>query len=316
MASAERCLTGSRLGFLARMVEIVGENKQQPAQMRGHIVEFNSHRLGIPGKRLDLADVVGGGNGFGTGLIGGDTFGARGSINPITGAANDPTRPADKRDRSQRFDFQHYTCSNTFIPVPTMAYVDGVFVPDGGQGRQIISSSGLVFVGCPDTDGQVKWNITNGWRYRDMRQDKRNTEHLAHATGISMHANSGITFDLQAVYQAMPGVKAGAFSSRVGVPVTYSPEISEVDVWVLVDGDVRFVERDVRFQHMVDVRVNLQAADRFLTLVVTDSQTLGQASFPSNMDWCFWEDPALELVSAFSSAEPAVSEAAGKETVF
>lgn len=256
------------------------------------------NRLGLPGKRLDLADTVGGGNGFGTGMIGGDTVGARGTINPITGRVNDPTRPLVTQDTSKRFDFQHYDCSNEFIPVPALAYVDGVFVPDGGQGQQIISSSGLIFDECPDTDGQVKWNITNGWRYRDMVGDKRTTDLLSRANGISMHANSGITFDLDAINQAMPGVKAVAFSSLVGVPVTYSPEITEVDIWILVDGEVRFVERDVSFKHIVDVRVELSSTDRFLTLVVTDSQTLGQATFPSNMDWCFWEDPALELISA------------------
>jgi hypothetical protein len=255
------------------------------------------NRLGLPGKRLNLADAIGGGNGFGTGIIGGEEFGARGTINPITGGVNDPNRPIDKRDTSRRFDFHHCDCTNGFVPVPALAYVDGVFVPDGGQGQQIISSSGLFFDECPDTDGQLKWNITNGWRYRDMRGDKRTTDLLSRANGISMHANSGITFDLDAIQKAMPGIKADAFSSRVGVPVTYSPQISEVDIWVLVDGEVRFSERDVRFQRIIDIRVNLRSVDRFLTLIVTDSHTLGQASFPSNMDWCFWEDPILELSS-------------------
>ena len=34
----------------------------------------DAHQVGIPGKRLNLADVVGGGNGFGTGLIGGSVL--------------------------------------------------------------------------------------------------------------------------------------------------------------------------------------------------------------------------------------------------
>ncbi|MHC4167848.1 MAG: sugar-binding protein [Planctomycetota bacterium] len=34
----------------------------------------NAHQIGIPGKRLNLADVIGGGNGFGTGLIGGSAL--------------------------------------------------------------------------------------------------------------------------------------------------------------------------------------------------------------------------------------------------
>jgi hypothetical protein len=34
----------------------------------------DAHQVGIPGKRLNLADVIGGGNGFGTGLIGGSAL--------------------------------------------------------------------------------------------------------------------------------------------------------------------------------------------------------------------------------------------------
>ena len=34
----------------------------------------DAHQVGIPGKRLNLADVIGGGNGFGTGLIGGSVL--------------------------------------------------------------------------------------------------------------------------------------------------------------------------------------------------------------------------------------------------
>lgn len=261
------------------------------------------NRIDTPGKRLSLADLVGGGSGFGTGIMGGSFLSADGSINPITGRPNDSTRPAtpyrpedDPIPSDDRYDYYHYQCSNDYIRVPKLTYIDGVFVPDGSQGPAVVSSSGHIFRECPDTDGLVKWNIINGWRYRDWSFFSFGNENVAKLTGLSLSANIGITFDLNAIRKTMPGVMITAFDSTAGIPTTSEEDLAEVDLWVLVDGEVRFVKQDVRIPDVSRIHVPLDSQDHYLTLIVTDSQTPPPVKHYSSLDRCFWKDPVLELV--------------------
>jgi hypothetical protein len=268
--------------------------------------------IGIPGKRLSLADLVGGGNGYGTGILGGSgMMSADGSINPITGRPNDPYRPAkpgqsesNNGSSDERYDDYHYQCSNDYIRVPKLAYIDGIFVPDGGQGPSVVSSAGHIFQECPDTDGRTKWNATNGWRYRDMPNYSFSfgNEDIAHLKGLSLAANIGITFDLNAIRQTMPGTVITAFDSTAGIPALSEPDDAEVDLWVLVDGEVRFVKQDVRIPTLSRIHVPLNPQDHFLTLVITDSQNPDpvEKNIWSYRDRCFWKDPVLELAPSQS----------------
>jgi hypothetical protein len=265
--------------------------------------------IGIPGKRLSLADLVSGGNGYGTGILGGSYLSADGSINPITGRPNDPYRPAtpwqsevNTESSNERYDYYHYPCSNDYIRVPKLAYIDGVFVPDGSQGPSVVSSLGHIFRECPDTDGLVKWNVINGWRYRTCAiSSPINNKALALSTGLSLSANIGITFDLNAIRHTMPGIMITAFHATAGVPIAPKPNLAEIDLWVLVDGEVRYVKQDVRYPTMDPIRVPLNSQDHFLTLIVTDSQTSRPpAKHYSMYDWCFWKNPVLELAPSYS----------------
>ncbi len=267
------------------------------------------NKISIPGRRLSLADLVGGGNGFGTGTLGGSgMMSAVGSINPITGRPNDPYRPwqseANNGSSKERYDDDHYQCSNDYIRVPELVYIDGVFVPDGSQGPSVVSSDGHIFRECPDTDGRTKWNATNGWRYRDVLNYSFSfgNEDVAHLTGLSLSANIGITFDLNAIRQTMPGIMITAFDSTAGIPALSEPDDAEVDLWVLVDGEVRFVKQDVRIRTLSRIHVPLNPQDNFLTLVITDSQNPDpvEKNIWSYRDRCFWKDPVLELAPSNS----------------
>jgi len=262
--------------------------------------------IGIPGRRLCLADLVGGGNGYGAGILGGSAMmSADGSINPITGRPNDPHRPAKPwQSNNERYDDDHYQCTNDYIRVPELAYIDGVFVPDGGQGPSVVSSAGHIFQECPDTDARTKRNVTNGWRYRDLPSYSFSfgREDVAQLTGLSLSANIGITFDLNAIRQTIPGLEITAFDSTAGIPTPPQPDDAEVDLWVLVDGEVRFVKQDVRIPTLSRIRVPLNSKDQFLTLVVTDSQSPDpvEKNVWSYRDRCFWKNPVLELAPSHS----------------
>lgn len=280
----------------------IGQSRYGAQQFLRELPDPN--KIGIPGKRLSLADLVGGGNGYGTGILGGSgMMSADGSINPITGRPNDPYRPAKPgQSNNERYDSYHCPCTNDYIRVPKLTYIDGVFVPDGSQGPSVVSSAGHIFQECPDTDGMTKWNVTNGWRYRDVPGYSFSFGHedVAQLTGLSLSANIGITFDLSAIRQTMPGSMITAFDSTAGIPTPSEPDLAEVDLWVLVDGEVRFVKQDVRIPTLSRIHVPLNSQDHFLTLVVTDSQTPPPVEQYSYLDRCFWKDPVLELAPSRS----------------
>jgi len=245
---------------------------------------------GVPGVRIDLADVVGGGNGFGTGLRY-DPDTGHGSLNPLTGRLDDTWRPGNK-DYSP--SYYHLEPSPQFIPSLNIPYIDGVFVPDGGEAVCIVSSEGHVFTECPDTDGMIKWNIDNGWQYAAQEIGPSNTKELIDNPGISMHANCGLTFALDTMRHALPDIEISRFTARVGMPVNAIPKYGEIDLWILVDSRIRFHKSKIRTGQMFDIQIPLHVEDRFLSLVVTDSQT-EVADYWSQNDWCYLIRPTLIL---------------------
>ena len=244
----------------------------------------DADQLGIPGRRLNLADIVGGGNGFGTGIAVEDRGYARGTINPFTGKINEPMLPDYAKNSGAAY---------SFLPVPELLFVDGIFIPDHRGEGCVVSSKGHLFSQCPDTNGNAMMNIANGWNLQAREKTPRT---WSEAHGISMHANLGLTFDLQAMRDVMPGIEIIRFTTRAGIPLSSRPDVSDADIWVLVDGEVRFTQKAVRPPQMVDMDIPLAPRERFLTLIVTDGLVpRGGAKKPSAWDWCFFAEPTLEL---------------------
>jgi hypothetical protein len=248
---------------------------------------------GLPGKWLDLADLVGGGNGFGTGHIVGDRGRAIGTINPFTGRINDLTHTDNVSIEDAAETVDESRAPHSFMPTTELLFVDGAFVPDQAENGCVVSSKGHVFAQCPDTDGRALMNIANGWNLQSRQKTPRA---WSEARGISMHANLGITFDLQAIRDAMPGIDIVRFTAQAGIPASARPDVSEADVYILVDGHVRFNRKTVRSPEMFDIDVPLATHERFLTLITTDGAVVrGGARKASAWDWCFFADPILEL---------------------
>jgi len=244
--------------------------------------------FGQPGKRIYLADIVGGGNGFGTGR---ECVG----IEPISGKVL-----KDLMLVNRKLGYSHY------FPVSENPFIDGVFVPFGGNAPQIVTSQGHTFDQCPVTDGCYWIEITNnpiasisgnaGGEALDV--------HLVRLGGIQfgmplhpaimMHSNTGITFDLDALRASIPGVGIRRFTSICGMSDTVIQQNVQSDMWVLVDGQKRHGAHFVYNQtsHYIYLDVEIHEQDRFLTLVSTDG---GDGN---GGDWTFFGDPALELESS------------------
>lgn len=243
--------------------------------------------FGQPGKRLDLADILGNGNGFGTGSL---CVG----INPASGQQVTELLLTHRNHENQPYH-----------PLPDVPCIDGVFVPLGGETPQVITSQGHLFTGCPATDGSYWVEVTNkpvtsvagnaAGEPQDIQLARLNGIQYGTALhpAIMLHANAGITFDLDAIRATIPGARIRSFTSTCGLSDTLlntSHTDAKADLWVLVDGQKRqtlHLAGDAQ-QHAA-IAVNLYENDRFLTLIATDGQNTNGG------DWTLFGDPALEL---------------------
>ncbi|MCK5272818.1 MAG: FecR domain-containing protein, partial [Sedimentisphaerales bacterium] len=243
---------------------------------------------GQPGERVDLSDIISGGNGFGTGD-------PNQSINPDNGQI----RPSFY-SRSRK----GVPGSSGYIPVAGLDFIDGVFVPDGGDGPVVVSSDGHTFNNCPDTSRYFCWDIFNG-TFSFEGQCRQILDGIKYGTysqpAISIHSNSGVTFDLDKIRASMPGSRIVALSTLCGLATNEYDSMA--DFWVLVDGQKRFSMTGAHWQDRAKpVRIILTEQDKFLTLMVTDGgKTLAEKEFKREAnasDWGIFAEPALILAPA------------------
>jgi hypothetical protein len=265
------------------------EEKKQGLIDRRNKIDFEIGRL--DGRGLDLADTVGGGNGFGTGTY-------RNAIDP-----------RNAKVQTRNFGKLGNVVTNRFSP-SEFAFVEGVFVPDGDGGKAEIpiSSTGVMISGLPKTSGDA-WDM--------IRNGPVASQHSAELGGIDftkdrhsllgLHANAGITFDLASMRNAIIGRRSSLprdnldsqdgslrhalqFTAKLG----YFGAVGEnyADAWVFIDGrkvaDFRKLRREDGLQ---ELRIDLPQSARFLTLVSTD----GGNGF--GMDQICFGDPRVTLSS-------------------
>jgi hypothetical protein len=254
------------------------------------------------GESLNLADVVGGGNGFGTGYL------DRG-IDPSTG---------DVTQLLSRIDV--YAGPKGYVSSPSNSYIDGVFIPGADGAVTQINADGLRTDEFPRTSGSVWGYVFNGaWHESDdtphhhlkldgMTLDGRKTP------AITLHSNLGITFDLSAIRKQLPGVHIKSFASRFGVSETVektirsrtfgdlkqTPDVEKIaaerrasaEFWVLLDG--KKVMQQTVFHDSKAHSINVPIGDdvHYLTLAVTE------ADDTCMFDWGVFARPELMLESA------------------
>ncbi len=238
------------------------------------------------GQPLNLADIVSGGNGFEAGVL---------------------NRGLDPSQSGFRI-FDTITTSavgpQTFQPVLDSPYIDGIFVPDGSE-TVIISTSGLTFDGCPDTNGRYWGGVFNGaWhgsRGYNVPIHNLTLDGIVYGTeqmpAIYMHANQGITFDLDAIRRQQAGLKVVAFKAICGISETIlnypsitqeGTRIPSADFFILADGKPLFSRQDLPAGECETLDLKIPQNTRFLTLITT------QGSGNSNdHDWTLFGRPQL-----------------------
>jgi hypothetical protein len=230
-----------------------------------------------PAKFIDLADILGGGNGLGANprLV---------SVSMVDGAVRD-----GQVHRAETLSAGGYLR----CPPP---YIDGVFVPGAVRGPCVVSSAGTIFRECPVTSGMFSADVSTSSQTMDENGVAKKLylqgRSWSPASSISMHSNSGITFDLAEMRAANPLIDLTMFSARCGLAFYDGQPTATgwINIYILVDGQKRFEKSLSAADEPEDVRVRLADKDRFLTLIVTDG-TDGKLV----NDNCLFIKPALHM---------------------
>ena len=222
------------------------------AEFEGELTADRGELSRLQGSGWNLADIVGGGDGHGSGRAG---F----AIDPLSGSVTEARR-----------GFLEAAPVNQFIK-SSQSFIDGVVIPDGGaSGNVPITSTGLVAVRVPDTSGKAWDAIRNGPVNSQFSTELGDIDFSKDGhTLLSLHANSAITFDLNAMRSAgLPDVvhfnaQAGYFGQTPNGGASFH---------VFVDGKLQTERKALgRADGLVDVDVDIPASARFLTLMATDN---------------------------------------------
>jgi len=236
-------------------------------------------------KTIDLVDVVAGGNGF---------SGRRNrGIDPTSGRLSKTAPPSD--------NFQ-LTTDGKYHRTTGLPFVDGVFIPDGRDGRsQQIDSAGHTFSTFGNSTGKTAHYIwaggtvpvapTDGTGAYPTTLNGLDTDFSSSGHGfLFMHANKGIAFDLEAIRRANPNYKLTRFRCVGGNAQPQGRFDYIADIWVFLDGKVRFSRRALTgWQGPQWIVIPLCDSDRFLTLAATD------AGDGIGFDMTIFADPQIEL---------------------
>ncbi|MDB5341725.1 MAG: hypothetical protein JWP89_102 [Schlesneria sp.] len=237
---ADRDVSPSEVKELAERRQRLNTELQQ--------IRISLARLNDQGR--DLADIVGGGDGFGTGTLGQ-------GIDPVTGNAQLLKRGLLEGAKPNLF------------AKSSVKFIDGVVIPDLSPEGTQITSTGLRLMNVPRTSGQT-WDairfgpINSFFSTKLDGVDYANGDH----TLLSLHANAAITFDLAALRDAgAPSeMKFTATAGYFGQTPRHGASFQ-----VFVDGDLKVDRVNIgRDDGSSAIDLILPESARFLTLMSTD----------------------------------------------
>jgi len=155
---------------------------------------------------------------------------------------------------------------------------------------------------APNTKCQTAYIISNAESYLDKNNSVCNftLDNIVFGTdrnpSIFMHANAGITFDLDAIRRVYGPVSIESFSAICGISKSYSAETGKAaqpsaSFYVLLNGQEVFSAVDMSPEdtpQSIDIKLNRQA--RYLTLVATQGTDNSVVN-----DICLFAKPTLKL---------------------
>lgn len=240
------------------------EYVQTRQRLEKRIRELSSEVARLQGHSLNVADVVGGGDGFGSGKTGQ-------GVDPRTGVVQE--KPLGDLSDVRAGNFS--TSTNLLI--------DGVFVPAEQQTQ--ISSTGLFADQLPANSGKAWDAIRNGPVTSQFSTQLGGVDYQSEGHSmIGLHANAGLTFDLQAIRKQWTSThgadepstsdtaeSAGSSAMIFTAVAGYGgrPQHPSAEYRVLLDGKLQAYGRLGR-EDADALQVAIPAAAKFLTLISTD----------------------------------------------
>ena len=221
----------------------------QEADLKKQLAAVKAEMATLDGGAINLSDIVAGGNGFGRGVRGH-------GIHPATG-----------KQTKDETGFIEIGRPDELIPVPSSKFIDGVFVPKTDTAT--VTSTGIKVTGITPTSGKT-------WDYFKFGPSSGSTANSIDGTDFSiaphwmlaMHANKGITFDVQAMRSAFE-FRTCRFQTLFGHGG--AKDESQLDFEVYLDGKSVLKARDFRAQQKgLAVDIEIPESVRFLTFMVTE----------------------------------------------
>ena len=216
-----------------------------------------NRRNGVP---LDLADMVGGGNGYGTGTKG-------------TGIIIETGETSSKK-----LSFYKNVKPNTLSPPAWDAtktsfnFIKGVFLPKGGDAETdtIPLGAGIVLTQIPKSSGNTWDAIRNGLLNAQVHAKLNGLDYNSEGHSVlGLHANGGITFDLDAIRKGT-GTNIFTLKAHLGFGASNDAAQSRADFSVYFDQTPAFSARGLQKSDSREISLPIPGKARFLTLVATD----------------------------------------------
>ena len=256
------------------------------------------------GPGIDLADIVGGGDGRGTGTPGS-------GIEVLKGEAGTAGLNFLKTEQPNVL-LPPMPVAGTALSTFTPAFIKGVFVPQGvkqdakppkpdAPPAELKLAENVVITDLPPSSGQSWDRIRNG---------KVSHQPLAKALGIDfateghsvlgLHSNSGITFDLAEIRRAH-SLGALRLTATVGFGSAEADPSTKADFSLYLDAARKLFRAGLRKDQALSAVVEIPESVRFLTLVTTDGgDGIG-------MDQLFLGDARLRPVANAALSPPEIA---------
>ncbi len=277
---------GVKRGERDTNLEHAKRNETQRQTLQRDLDATRAELARVQGEGLDLADIVGGGNGRGSGRKG---FG----IDPRNGTFTKEKLNYHRDippNRPQRIEWP------ADLKNPPHA-LQSVFIPDGRFPLKLSPASETK--GLPATSGHA-WDALRNGPLNAQRSTTLNGIDYA-STGhslLGMHANSGATFDLNTLRDAL-GKKALRLNGTIGFGADPGAAQTRADFTVVLDEKIVFQRVGLRKNETAPLDIAIPPDAQQLSLIATDGgDGIGN-------DLLFIGDPRINPDEPTASLSPA-----------
>ena len=230
--------------------------REKKARLQTQSTATRSEIARLSGEGLDLADMVGGGDGRGTGVKGSGLLLASGATT------------------MEKLGFQENIPPNKLLapkfPPETKPFIKGIFLPQGGAESRLEIAPGVQLSDLPPTSLQSWDAVRNGPLNAQVHAKANDVDYLTEGHSVlGLHANAGIVFDLAAIRQ-FHHLKKIQLRAVVAFGTGEAAGDTRADIAIYVDGQ-RVLHRDkLRKSDSVPVDLSIPETAAYLTFVATD----------------------------------------------